>query len=289
MGYTLDQLLDETGVTKLAGARSNKTAAEKFSFSKLASRCRKAAEATPEEKANSAHQDLAEKTAQVEIIRHTMAEIDAIMDLPDHGQTKVASPQPRQPHIEEFIKMALDAGHSAEDIATFLQKTGGIWDRIGGRFQEFRATRALKKSHGLTMKADAAAGKGIRRWEDRLRNASRLGEQERNALVSRMRVEIGDENTASLVSGSAAFKDLPSAKGLKKPPTPGATGPTSAGPQHAIGVNIGGTSHGITAEQLKKYKTPAMAAGAGVLVHRAMTRPKEEGGGKKKGVVIING
>lgn len=289
MGYTLDQLLDETGVTKLAGGRTNtKTAGEKFNFSKLAERCRKAADATPEEQTNSDRHNLAEKTAQVEIIRHTMAEIGSILGEPAaHTKTAAARQAPvSTPHgiaVEEFIKAALDQGHSPEAIAGFLQKEGGLLSRIGGRLQEFRGTNAMKRSLKMEQRAADIGGHATRLWEDRLRKASALGDDHRNAVISRMRVALGDENAAKLVHGHPAFKGLEAAKGLKKPVEEAAEGLRDK----AIGGNIGGLKAGLSAEQIKKLKTPALALGAGYLGHKALTR-SDEGGGKKKGVVIIN-
>lgn len=284
MGYTLDQLLDETGVTKLAGRSNTKAAPEAPAFSKLAARCRKAAEVTSEEKTASDRNGLAEKTAQVEIIRHTMAEIDAILgDAP--VQTKTAAPKQHPLQVEEFIKAALDAGHSAEAIATFLQKEGGLLSSISGRVHELRAGHAVERARGLARKAEGAGDKAFRMWEDRVRKAGDLGSKERDAVVSRMRVALGDENAAKLVHGHPAFKDLPSAKGLKRPAAEGGHAPAQKG--HAVGVTIGGAKVGVTPEQLGKLKAPAAALGAGYLGHKALTS-SSNGDNKKKGVVVIN-
>jgi len=125
MGFTLDELLNETGVNNL-GARHTKTAAPaKPDFSKLAARCRRAAEASPADQVAAGNATLAEKVASVEIIRRTMAEIAAI----DGGQTKTAAPAAPTVDTAAFIKVALEAGHSPEAIAEFLEKAaapGGI-------------------------------------------------------------------------------------------------------------------------------------------------------------------
>lgn len=118
MGFTLDQLLETTGVDELTGAPLRKEASEvPLDLLKLASRCRLAAD-TEDEPLPAAElvdqKDLVEKTAAVAIIRRTIEEIREI-DGYAHGPTKTASDN------AAFIKSALEQGHSAEDIARFLE------------------------------------------------------------------------------------------------------------------------------------------------------------------------
>src|SRR5690606_25206025 len=167
MGYTLDQLLDETGVSDLAGSRLSKQASpEPTNFAKLAERCRRAAEATPEEQADAVNAALTaalvEKTAAIAIIGRTLAEIRAIEGEP---QQKVAAPVANGPtvNIELFIKEALEQGHSPQEIAEFLDKTGGILDKVRGLGREFRAHRTLNKAQKLREKGEAAGNEAFRR------------------------------------------------------------------------------------------------------------------------------
>lgn len=119
MGFTLDQLLETTGVDSLSNRGMKKVAAKQGqpNLLKLAERCRQAADAhTPEAPAVD-ERELVEKTAAVRIIRRTIAEIDQI----EHGQEKTAAVHPPE-HEAAFIKAALEAGHDPESIARFLEQ-----------------------------------------------------------------------------------------------------------------------------------------------------------------------
>lgn len=287
MGYTLDQLLDETGVGALGGARLEKKAAEKPSFSKLAERCRRAATATAEERSSSDDQLLAEKTASVAIIGRTLAEIREITGEDTSTETVVKTAAVRGGasfSVEVFIKTALDQGHSPEKIAEWLDKNAGLFDKVKGGIREFKAGRSVAKADRLASKAEAVGGKGFRQWEDHVRRAESLGDADRAALVSRMRVNLGDERAAKLVQGSKALRDLPGSRDLKRLSQEAAV---TGGKPSALGVSIGGTHAGVTSEQLNKLKKPAALVGAGYLGHRALAsgKPEEK---KKSGVVVVN-
>lgn len=289
MGYTLDQLLDETGVNSLGATRLEKKAAEKPNFGKFAERLRKAAAEKPEERASAADQALTEKTAAVAIIGRTLAEIREItggeLDL-----TKTASDasSPALP-IEAFIKQALDAGHAPDKIAEWLDKNAGLFDKLKGGVREFRAGRAAVKAERLAQKAEAAGGKAFRRWEDHVRHADSLGDAERVALVSRMRINLGDERAAKLIAGSKSLRDLPNARDLKKVTQDAAQAAGGGAKPSGISLNVGNAQMGISSEQLNKLKKPAALLGAGYLGHKALSgRNSGEGEKKKSGVVVVN-
>jgi hypothetical protein len=123
MTFSLEQLLEATGVDELAGTPFTKRASEEsIDFLKLAAECREAAsveEVTPSQEELISSQDLVEKTAAVEIIRRTMAEIREIEGSPPET-IKTASAGPDK---ATFIKAALEQGHSPEQIARFLEET----------------------------------------------------------------------------------------------------------------------------------------------------------------------
>ena len=123
MGYTLDQLLDTTGLSNLSGRSLTKKASAEdgYKLSKLAERCRRAVDATPDEYVASNQRELAEKTAAVAIIGRTLAEIEEINGASPEV-TKTASAQ-SGPSREQFINTALNAGHSPHEIAVFIEKT----------------------------------------------------------------------------------------------------------------------------------------------------------------------
>lgn len=289
-GFTLDQLLDETGVGDLAKSRSStKTAsAEESTFAKLAERCLRAASSTePAATSSAAERELAEKTAAVAIIGRTLAEIREI-EGSEPGTQKTAAPV-TSPGVEVFIKEALAAGHSPQAIAEFLEKQAGLLDRAKGAFREMRAGHALGRAERLGAKAEAKGGEAFRRFQDHLRKGEALGEAERDKIVSNLRVRLGDDKAAQLVAEHPAYKNLPAAKGLKKaaPPAPAAAHGAAEAvkkPAEGGGLSIGGMS--ISGDQLNKLKKPAALVGAGYLGHRALTSGQDEK--KKSGVVVVN-
>lgn len=120
MGYTLDQLLEATGIDELAGGHLKKASSPAVTkdFSKLADLCRQAAAATASDEMDAHEQELVEKTAAVAIIQRTLEEIRSIDGNPPTIEKTASLPSSHAP----FIKKALEAGHSPEDIAQFLDK-----------------------------------------------------------------------------------------------------------------------------------------------------------------------
>jgi len=115
VGFTLDQLLDATGIDDLSGRKLEKTAAKREpDLLKLAERCRQATVAQPEPSVD--RRGVVEKVASIQVIRRAMEEIREI----ETGlTTKIAS---MDPAVEAaFIKAALDEGHTPESVARFLE------------------------------------------------------------------------------------------------------------------------------------------------------------------------
>jgi len=288
MSFTLDQLLDATGVSDLSGGRLVKKAAVPTNnLSKLAERCRRAVEATPEEALSSNHQELVEKTAAVAIIGRILAEINAI----DSGSVEAIKTASEPPQDQaKFIKAALDAGHSPYEIAQFLEKNAGILGRIGRRFQSANATRRFHKATKLGLKADAKAHANLREWQDLIRKSKHASEGEKAALVSRMRRALGDQSALNAFSSMKGhgfdIKDL-----QKAVPAGAARGGITVAKgtkPMAAGINIGKTKVGLTSQQLDKMKKPALYAGAGYLGARALIG-KNDKPKSSRGPVIITG
>ena len=286
MGYTLDQLLDETGVTGLSGHTKKASKSTQTDFSKLAERCRRAATATSEEQTNSTHQELVEKTAAIAVIGRTLAEIQ---EIEGPGQEKTAAvPQPTF-NVEAFINTALDAGHPPEKIAAFLEKNAGLGSWLG----EWKAGRGLAGAAKATAKATSKSEGAIREMQHIARQAEGMEHADRAALISRWRRKFGDADTHRAISAmdSKAFKSMPEFKDLERTlpkPTGGAPGMPGGRPEHALGANIGGAHFGLSKEQLQKMKVPALAVGAGFLGHRALTSDDEKKS-KHPGVVVVGG
>lgn len=120
MGYSLDELLDATGIGSLADEPLPKTASAASepagSLSKLAERCRQAAE----DKSVSQDKELAEKVASVAIVQKILQECAEIEGVPREKTAASFSSE----RAATFIKEALAKGHNPEDIATFLDKLG---------------------------------------------------------------------------------------------------------------------------------------------------------------------
>lgn len=121
--FTLNQLLETTGLDELAGTPFKKKASsEQIDFLKIAEKCREAAseeaEILPKEDLINGR-NLIEKTAAVEIIRRTLAEIRQIEGMsPEIIKTASLG----EPDKAAFIKAALEQGHSPEGIAKFLEE-----------------------------------------------------------------------------------------------------------------------------------------------------------------------
>lgn len=289
MSYTLDQLLEHTGINDVSGARLTKKASapERQDLSKLAERCRRAVDATPDERASSDRRALIEKTAAIEIIGRTLAEIRAIDPPPD--QVKTASSA--GPDVATFIKVALDQGHSPEAIASFIEKHA-ILGKLWRRAKQWKATKGLQRATRRIEGAEKNVAQKTRTWKERVRELENVPEAERAATLSRMRVALGDEAAYKLVNsaGGKNWKEMGTFKELKKlqpKPTPGSPEALAqAKQQSGIGLNVGDHQMGLSSQQLKKMKTPALYLGGGYLAHRAISGPKRDdrGGG---GPVIV--
>lgn len=285
MGYSLDQLLNETGVNNL-GTRHTKTAAPaKPDFSKLAARCRRAAEASPAEQAEAGHEALAEKVASVEIIRRTMAEIAAI----DGGQTKTAAAPAPGVDTAAFIKSALEAGHDPEAIAQFLEKAaapGGIRRFLGEIGASLRSGRAAS----ITSKATDVQAGALRSWKSAARSYEGLGDIDKMKFVEKLRKKYPDSTVHAILHDNKGFSHLPAMKEIRQAAAPVARAAGGAGEAggKALGLSVGGTNLGVTSDQLKKMKKPALYLGGGALAYRAING-KSEPEKKKSGVVIVNG
>jgi len=292
MGYTLDQLLDATGVTNLSGGRMTKKAAadDGFNLSKLAERCRRAVDATPDEHDASSQRELVEKTAAVAIIGRTLAEIRTIEGAsPEVTKTAAASPQFSQ---EQFIKTALEAGHGPKEIAEFLEKTSGLVGRAGRAISGMRAERGYAKSMKKVEGALAGSQKNTRHWEGLARKYEGVADSQKAAFIAKMRRSMGDAGAAKVLRGTAGhdFKSLGTYKELMKSAPAVSEGAAlgKGGKPLAASMNIGGSQVGVTADQLKKAKKPAMYAGAGMIGHRMLTG-KDDKKSSGRGPVIITG
>jgi hypothetical protein len=281
MTLTLDQLLEVTGVGAMSGKNLTKTAAVTQSpdLSKLAERCRRAAEATPDETSEAQARVLIEKTAEVEIISRTINEIRAI-----EGKPVEKTAAPVEDKRAQFIKMALDEGYEPHEVAEFLEKLGGIGSSLGQMWSVRKATRLGEKAMGQISKGERIAVKSTGEWAALFRRAQDGSKAQKEALVSKLRKTYGDKNAAKLLGGLElkGFKHTDEWHSLfpKGRPIPGA--------KPALAANIGGKEYGVTGEQLSRAAKPAAMIGAGAVGYKVMSGKKDGGGGSRRGVTIVN-
>ena len=293
MSYTLDELLDTTGVSDLSGRSLTKKAGatDGFNLSKLAERCRRAVDATPQEHATANQRELVEKTAAVAIISRTLSEIREIEES-SPGATKTAA-QSSGPDQAEFVKAALEAGHQPQEIAEFLEKSAGqLTGRVGRWLSARKASKGYEAGQKAAKGVEAAGAKNIAHWQHLVRQSKDLPAGQRAKLLARMQRTMGPERTSKVLGsmGNHSFKDLEQFKDMKKNlPKIISEGGGKGGKQYAASMNIGGSQVGITAAQADKAKKPLMYAGAGMLAHKALSKPKEKRRGGGRGPVIITG
>jgi hypothetical protein len=290
MGYTLDQLLDATGVSNLSGDHLTKKASAEdgVMLSKLAERCRRAVDATPDEYASASDRDLVEKTAAVAIIGRTLAEIREI-DGASPEVTKTAA-QSTPFAREQFIKTALEQGHGPKEIAEFLEKGAGLFGKAKRAIQGASAERGYARAGKAMAHGEKLDIKNVRHWQQQMTAVAKLPDSEKNKLLSRMRRTMGDEEMAKVLHGShgSAFKNLEGAKSVMKAHPKGVDGGAvnAAGKPYKASMNIGGSTVGVTDAQIKKYKKPLTYGGAGLIGGKMLSGDKEK---KNKGITISAG
>jgi len=268
MGITLDELLENSGIGQLGHSVKVASARPDSDEDGLIDALRKLASEEPEPTKvirESAARELAEKTAEILVVKQTMEEIEKISSVNiDGGHNKIAT----------FIKVAIDKGHTEEEIATFL-KDAGIVDRVGRAIQSgaqsVRRVGARRASEKVVRSQDA----------ERALLRSKLisgnyGEAQKHlsALEARYGRKAVETTLGEL---QTAGEKLPGWVAKKYPiPTPGRTPAFSVkGP--------GGSEHTVSVEGLKRYGIPAAAVGGGVALGASK---KENRGGR--GVTIVS-
>lgn len=280
MGYTLDQLLDATGLDDLSGDDLTKEAAAppEQNLSKLAEELRRASEVPSGEGVD--HTDLVEKTAAVAVLRRTLEEIDALDGAPIVKTAEPSGPKAR------FIKEALEAGHSPVEIAGFLQKQASIGKRVGdmiGRAtQRVRTTASTGKLRRAEGAFDAAEMNTAGNVREMLRRGQNLDNAGREKIIGRLRTQLGDERLDEIMkaNGYGRYKNLQSVKDVRRNTAKAAVERGDVKPDYAASANIAGKELGITNKQWKKIKGPAAYGAAGIAGGLALSR---RGGGQPKG------
>lgn len=267
---TLDELLDATGISEMAGTDLEKRAGASIpvSFSKLAERCRIAAE-TPSVSDNG----LAEKTASIAIIQRTLSEIDNIVGPPEAEKTAQESSADRA----EFIRAAIEEGHAPEDIAEFLEKQA--FGGIGRALRTAKASFGTRRAVGAITKATGKAERNAREWENLLSRYAGASDIEKTKLFRSMYKDLGPEMTAGMMSKQVgkSYKGLPVVKqimpkDIKPPAAPGAAAQTFE--QQAVEK---GKAFG------KKYWKPAAMIGGGAYAGSRVGGSSGDSGSKGSG------
>jgi len=250
----------------------------------LVDRLRKAAgvdDLAHDELREGAARELAEKTAEIAVIALTLAEVDQAA-AGGEKTASVAEPTPEQRKTAVFIKMALEQGHSPEEIAGFLyEKEAGIGNLFarGG----IAARRAVGKP--LSMMTGSMGETIGRREASILRNVHAKGDPGKmGQAIERLRKIYSPDSALRYVKDAGldtALKEHPSFKDLVSAATRAAGPKAGAEKLPFMGATIGGKAYGVSKETAKKLQLPA-AGVAGLAVGKTMLggdSEKRRGGG----------
>ncbi|MHC4644913.1 MAG: hypothetical protein ACYTBJ_05395 [Planctomycetota bacterium] len=271
MGVTLEELLENSGVGSLNGEEAEKTASEdaRPDDQDLVSALRKYASA-PENRQEvikgEAARELAEKTAEILIIKQTMQEIDKLASL--------GVQQDQHQKLATFIKTAMDEGHSEQEVAEFLKAASGrVMRAIQGAVQSGRR-RSVARSFA---KAEGKGAKAAEHETRQLRNVLTRGKpNEIERHLTKMEGHYGRKSVGE------SLKELKDA-GTRIPRSASSWVPRAGDAK--VGVTLpGGAEKAVSVAQLKRYGIPGAAA-AGGLALGSRGKSKDSG---RKGVVVVN-
>lgn len=278
MGLTLDQLLEETGIAGLSSSAKKaieKQASGEVDFLKLAERCRRAAEAPAPTTAVTS--TMAEKTAEVAVVRRMLDEVEEVLD--EVGATKTASPF----DTATFVKEALAAGHAPEQIAQFL-KSAGLRDGVARMLAAMSARGAHTVGRLGKSVDDWAHGKVVRNEGSRMRSmVDNKGKLHVGSEVERLRRRYGDEGAKAIIEASGVANDARrTSEGFRL------LGKAAPPAKTLAQGTVGGTKFSVTDEQLKRYGKPALYGIGGAAAYRGIKGDDDEGRRGRKGVVVVN-
>lgn len=270
MGVSLDELLASSGISSLED-NTEKVASDESAQPDdvdLVSALRKYAESTeqPQEEETTvkaaAAQELAEKTAEILVIKQTIDEIEKVASLGmDKGQAKLAA----------FIKTALDKGYSEEQIAGLLKKAKA--GRIGRAVQYAGQAVSRGQARSATKRIDKIVDKEYRLFRDTLRRGS---PNEISKRIAEIEGKLGKEELEIMLK---QYKD----EGFRIPKAAVGFLPKPAGQK--IKLEVGGKTHEIATGKAKKYMYPGIAGAAGLAVGSRTSGSKGKGSGRPVTVV----
>lgn len=271
MGVTLDELLQNSGISSLGEEPQEKVASAEDARpgEDLISELRKFAE-DPDRGGDvrqAAAKELAEKTAEIMIITQTLQEIDKLASL---GVEKT-----KHQKIAAFIKVALDEGHSEKEIAQFL-KQSSTWIGRAARSGISSARAPIARAAGRVV--DKAKGEELRILHDRLLNAST---KEVSTHLKRLEVRRGSKGVQGMLT---ALKDANPRLYLPRPAMQYM--PKDGGKK--ITVTLPGGVEKTVSE--RRAKQIALATGAGGVGLAAGAKAKSsDGGGRRGGIAVFGG
>lgn len=268
MGVTLDDLLENSGLNSLRGDGTAKTASEDAlpndldlvsELRKLASQEDVKAPVLKEEAAR----ELAEKTAEIMVIRQTMQEIDKIASLgvPEEAHNKLAT----------FIKVAIDKGHSENEIAEFLEKSAaGIMERAGRAWKWMRHEGARK---GVREGVERAVAHTKNQKELLRTTLIRGNPSEIATRMERLEGALGKENLEKLVGEIGK-------EGTRIPSVARGYMPRNAGGATRYSIAAGGKELGsISKDHAQKGALATLGLGTGFAVANKGSDRGSGGGG----------
>lgn len=267
MSVSLEELLESSGINSLRGEEQEKTASDNAQKEDIVSALRKMAEVqpTPENTKELAAKELVEKTAEIAVIAQTLSEIEKVASL----EAPRASNEHHQ-KLATFIKVAMDKGHSKEEIASFLKE--GIFQRIS------RAVRSgVQSASRPVQRAAGNVGEVIGRSETRLLK-DKLLHGSPNEVKKHLKMLTVHNTPKELVE---ALLDLKKS-GVKLPYEAQKLLPRGAGKPAFEFTLPGGTKKSIQVESLKRYGIPGATAAGGLAL--GSSRKNKDG---KGGVTVV--
>jgi len=272
MGVTLDELLDESGISSMNAEHEKLASEDTRDGLDIVDQLRKLAEDDSASLRDGAERELIEKTAEILVIKETIGEINNLssIGIDNRDQSKIAS----------FISSAIDSGHSEEEIAFFLEKNAGIVSRAARGIGRVVQKSRRKSIPGINSAVYRAEQKGLQITgnEKRLLRRTFLEGDEKEILkhlndveshygpkgLQSFLIEMKDEGTRL---PSAAFRKIPRDK---------------ITPSYSVEVN--GKLHGIS----KARAHQGGLVGAGLGTGYAVTRKGDSKNGSGRNVTIVS-
>jgi hypothetical protein len=271
MGVTLEELLNESGVSSLCEDIEKTASSGAPPEGDIVEQLLKYASDAMVPVKEKALSELAEKTAEIFIIKKTMEEIDKIasMGVTPEELSKLAS----------FVNRALEKGHDSKAIAAFLEKQSAI---PFGDFPSFVLRQGRKGMAGFrrsvsTPRAISKIETAKEKELQLLREVMKVNPSEGTRFLNRVESYYGKPTLEKMLS---KVKE----EGTRIPNWAKGWLPKSTEPALLTTSVKGGKPIAISKTQAKRFGVPVAAAGGGYML---AGRKKDKSSGKN--VVVVGG